>query len=204
MPLRVAFAALESEASAAEPANPDRMPSIQRASTLSVFSLSELVAEVIAAASRRVVRVVRFEPPRSLAHVAGQRQVLARALEDFLVDAAGREGAEAGPVVRIQERQNSVMLSVMDLQLGLPSVALQRAIHAPTEAPDGLESLGQFVVAVEDSLGRVTLKGEDGWGASLTAGLVRARPRLPMGASGKTDAVVVELSSWTGRVVDRV
>lgn len=130
--------------------------------------------------------------------------MLARALEEFLVDAAGRLGAELGPVVRIQERHNNVTLSVLDLQLGLPSGALQRAVDAPTEAPDGLDALGQLVIAVEDSLGRVGLKGEAGWGTTLTAGLVRARPKLPLATREKTDAVVVELSSWTGRAAERV
>ncbi|HYO97130.1 MAG TPA: hypothetical protein VER33_21615, partial [Polyangiaceae bacterium] len=101
-------------------------------------------------------------------------------------------------------RHNSVTLSVMDLQLGLPSVALERAVKAPTEAPDGLDALGQLVVAVEDSLGRVGLKGEDGWGATLSAALVRARPKLPTITTQKADAVVVELSSWSGRAAERI
>lgn len=194
----------ENELAGSKSTSISRLPIIQRQDTLSVFSLAELVAEVTAAATRRTGRQVRFEPPRTRAYVAGQRQVLARALEEFLVDSATRLGADRGPVVRIQERHNSVTLSVMDLQLGLPSVALERAVKAPTEAPDGLDALGQLVVAVEDSLGRVGLKGEDGWGATLSAALVRARPKLPTITTQKADAVVVELSSWSGRAAERI
>ncbi|HKY36896.1 MAG TPA: hypothetical protein VJN18_13205 [Polyangiaceae bacterium] len=197
-------ALIENEPHTVEPSRVGRLSVPPRHDALSIFSLTQLVAEVTAAASRRTGRAVRFEPPRTLAYVAGQRQVLARALEEFLVDAATRQGAELGPVVRIQERHNNVTLSVLDLQLGLPSGALQRAVDAPTEAPEGLDALGELVVAVEDSLGRVGLKGEGGWGTTLSAGLVRARPKLPMAASEKADAVVVELSSWTGRAAERV
>ncbi len=197
-------ALIENEPGSAEITDISDAASTKSNPGLSIFSLSDLVSEVTAAASRRTGRPVRFEPPRTRAHVAGQRARLARALEEFLVDACARLGADRGPVVRIQERHNTITLSVMDLQLGLPSGALQRAVDAPSEAPDGLDALGQLVVAVEDSLGRVGLKGEDGWGATLTAGLVRARPRLPFDTTEKADAVVVELSSWKGRAAERI
>jgi len=180
-----------------EPGNVKRLGPAEPDDAITVFSLPELVAGVVATASRRSGRAVRFEPPRSLAKVAGRARPFGAALEEFLADAASRSAGQHGPVVTITERRNSVELNVLDLELGLPSATLKRAVAAPTEPPEGLRSLARLVLAIEDSLGRASLRSEDGWGVTFSATLVVARPRVNVPADGS--AVVVDLLKWSER-----
>jgi hypothetical protein len=145
---------------------------------LTVFSLSQLLVDLVDDVKRRTSGRISLQTPRVMAHVFGHKRELLQALEEFLVDAMQNAGKHEGPTLVVKERQYRVELSVLDLRLGVPVAALRRTLMAPSEPPPGLDAMGGFARAVENSHGTVALRTEDGWGARLSVSLVRARPRL--------------------------
>ena len=167
----------------AAPEGIQRMP--ERGDPLTVFSLAELVSETVDAIARDIQVKLRFQTPRETGHVIGHRRELGDALAAFLVDVARSAPSSAGPVLTLRERGQWVELSLIDLKLGVPESAMQRTVVAPSVPPPGLEPLARFVRAIEESHGRVRVKGEESWGVKLTIGLVRARPRVQPTALGR-------------------
>jgi hypothetical protein len=145
---------------------------------LTVFSLSQLLIDLVDDTRRQSSGRISLQTPRVMAHVFGHKRELAEALREFLLDALKNAGKQAGPTLAIKERQYRVELSVLDLRLGVPMAALRRTLMAPSDPPAGLGAMGDFARAVENSHGTVALRNEDGWGARLSVSLVRARPRL--------------------------
>jgi hypothetical protein len=166
----------------------DRLPGTS--DPLAIFSLSQLLVDLVESVARRTRGNVKLQTPRVMAHVLGHRRELGEALEEFLVDAVN-QGEDAGPTLAIKERQYRVELTLLDLKLGVPIAALRRTLMAPSEPPPGLEPMGTFARAIENSHGSLHLRSEEGWGARLTISLVRARPRL----EAKGLAPIVDLRS---------
>ena len=160
-----------------------RMP--ERGDPLTVFSLAELVSDTVDAVARDIQVKLRFQTPRETGHVIGHRRELGEALAAFMLDIARSQPAGSGPVLTVRERGQWVELTLIDLKLGVPESAMQRTVLAPSVPPPGLEPLARFVRAVEESHGRVRVKGEQSWGVKLSVGLVRARPRVQPGALGR-------------------
>jgi hypothetical protein len=161
---------------AVDPTKVQRLP--EPSDPLAVFSLAQLLVDVSDLASRQTHGSIKLQTPREMAYVLGHRHELAIALEEFLVEAAGKEGKQSGPTLMVRERQHRVELNILDLKLGVPAPALKRTLMAPSEPPPGLLNLGRLARAVENSHGTASLRNEQGWGARLTVSLVRARPRL--------------------------
>lgn len=150
----------------------------ERGDPLSVFSLAQLLVDVVDSAKRRSEGSIRLQTPRVLAHVLGHRQELSRTLIAFLTEAAGRAGSGSGPTLTIQEEPHRVHLSLLDVKLGVPPAAVKRTLLAPSMPPPGLGPLGALARAVENSHGTVELRHEEGWGAQIVTSFVRARPRV--------------------------
>jgi hypothetical protein len=160
-----------------------RMP--ERGDPLSVFSLSEVVADCVDAIARDAQIKLRFQTPRAAGHVIAHQRELTQALTAFLLDVARSQTATGGPVVTLRERGQWVELTLIDLRLGVPEAAMQRTVLAPSVPPPGLEPLARFVRAAEESHGQVRIRGEQSWGVKLTVSLLRARPRVQPSALGQ-------------------
>ncbi|MBN2194456.1 MAG: hypothetical protein JW751_16685 [Polyangiaceae bacterium] len=156
--------------------NIERLP--DRGDPLVVFSLAQLLRDVVDDVSRRTQGRIKLQTPRILAHVVGHRRELTAALVDFLTEAAGADGKRSAPILTLKERQYRIELTIMDVQLGAPTGAVRRTLLAPSQPPPGLLGLGALTRAVENSHGSVAFRQEEGWGIRLTASLVRARPRV--------------------------
>jgi hypothetical protein len=141
---------------------------------LVVFSLARLLQRVVSTLSGSV----KLQTPREPAHVVGHRMELKEALEGFLVSAAAESAKGGGPVVSVKEHQDRIEVRILDLKLGVPSAALQRAVLAPSAPPPGLNHLGALIRAVENSHGHAELRTDGSWGVELELSLVRARPRM--------------------------
>ena len=168
-----------------DPDNVAQFP--QRGDPLVVFSLAELLTDVVKSAARRSDGSVRLQTPREHAHVVAHKGELASCLEEFLVEAARHDTSEGGPVITVRERRHRVELTILDLRLGVPSAALKRALLAPSQPPAGLEVFGTLVRGFENSHGLVEIRSEEGWGVKLTASLVRARPQVQDATAGVVD-----------------
>lgn len=162
---------------------PARLP--ERGDPLTVFSLAEVVSDCVEAIARDAQVRLRFQTPRAPGHVIAHRQDLTQAFTAFLIDVARSQPAGAGPVITMKERRQWVELTVIDLKLGVPEVAMQRTVLAPSVPPPGLEPLAGFVRAIEESHGQVRVAGEQSWGVKLTVSLLRARPRVQPSALGQ-------------------
>jgi hypothetical protein len=141
---------------------------------LVVFSLARMLQRLVGTLSGSV----KLQTPREPAHVVGHRTELKDALETFLVGAAADAGKGGGPVVSVKEHPDRIEIRILDLKLGVPSAALQRALLAPSAPPPGLNHLGALVRAVENSHGHAELRTDGSWGVELELSLVRARPRM--------------------------
>lgn len=141
---------------------------------LVVFSLARLLQRIVSTLSG----TVKLQTPREPAHVVGHRTELKEALEGFLVGAATDGGKSGGPVVSVKEHPDRIEVRILDLKLGVPSAALQRAVLAPSAPPPGLNHLGALIRAVENSHGHAELRTDGSWGVELELSLVRARPRM--------------------------
>ncbi|MDX2055631.1 MAG: hypothetical protein SFV15_24730 [Polyangiaceae bacterium] len=150
----------------------------ERRDVLTVFSMAQVITDVVDTVARRNQGNIRLQAPRVVAQVIGHRPELSATLEQFLVEAAAREGSGTGPVVTIRERHLRVEVSLLDLRLDVPTAALKRTLTAPADPPAGLASLGALAAAVENSHGRLTLRSEEGWGTSLIISLLRAHPKI--------------------------
>ena len=186
---------------------PTNVRALATASThdpLSAFPLSEVIAQAVAGTARATGRQVKIEPMRGMGHVIGHRSALEKALEAFMVEAAGQSPSAQPPVISVRETSTAVDLSILDWSLGfgLPESALQRVLIAPGAAPPGLEVLGRLIMAIEDSHGAVQIRSEDGWGLTLVVTLLRAKPRVKVAVGeGGTSAVdnVVALGRNTAK-----
>ncbi|MRG92370.1 hypothetical protein [Polyangium spumosum] len=167
---------------------------------LSAFPLSEVIAQAVAGTARTTGRQVKIEPMRGMGHVIGHRSALEKALEAFMVEAAGQSPSAQPPVISVRETSTAVELSILDWSLGfgLPESALQRVLIAPGAAPPGLEVLGRLIMAIEDSHGAVQIRSEDGWGLTLVVSLLRAKPRVKV-AMGEGSASAVDNVVALGR-----
>ncbi|MDC0748200.1 hypothetical protein [Polyangium mundeleinium] len=167
---------------------------------LSAFPLSEVIAQAVAGTARATGRQVKIEPMRGMGHVIGHRSALERALEAFMVEAAGQSPSAQPPVISVRETSTAVELSILDWSLGfgLPESALQRVLIAPGAAPPGLEVLGRLIMSIEDSHGAVQIRSEDGWGLTLVVSLLRAKPRVKV-AVGEGGASAVDNVVALGR-----
>lgn len=146
---------------------------------LAVFSLSQVVVDVVETVTRRTHGKVGLQSPRVAAHVLGHRREITEALQAFLIDLVGHQAKHEGPTIVLKERQNRVELTIVDLRLGVPTAALRRTLLAPSEPPPGLDPLAALARAIENSHGSLQLRDDDGgWGSRLTANLLRAKPRL--------------------------
>jgi len=96
-------------------------------------------------------------------------------MEDLLYEASIRDSSGKGPVVTLHEDGDRIHISILDVQFGLPTSALKRALRAPSDPPEGLEVFARFVFTVAESHGAVELL-EDDWGVTVEAQVLRARP----------------------------
>lgn len=171
----------------ASPTNVERFP--DRGDPLVVFSLAQLLRDVVDDVTRRTQTRIKLQTPRFHAHVVGHRRELTAALTEFLTEAAGVEGKRSTPILALKERQYRIELTVLDVQLGAPTGAVRRTLLAPSQPPPGLGGLGAFARAVENSHGSVAFKQEEGWSIRLTASLIRVRPRLELEPLGEVVAL---------------
>src|SRR5690606_38211306 len=111
--------------------------------------------------------------PRAEAHVVAHRRELKDNFEQFLVTAGQLAGKHAGPIVSVQEHEHRILVRILDLRLGAPAAALERAILAPSVPPAGLASLGNLVRAVENSHGYVELRTDDSWGLEIALSFIK-------------------------------
>jgi hypothetical protein len=155
-------------------------PSIlqQTVSSLQVFPLSKLLADLVAQIAHRTEGKVALQSPRDECHVVAHRADLESALETFLVEAARHAGGKNGPVLALSEKRSRVELRILDLRLDAPRPALERTLRAPSSPPAGLDALGGLILAVENSHGEVRLASDQSWGTVLVLALIRARPRV--------------------------
>src|SRR5690606_21272169 len=127
----------------------------QHGDPLMVFSLSRLLQRTVSSLSTETGGKVKLQTPRAEAHVVAHRRELKDNFEQFLVTAGQLAGKHAGPIVSVQEHEHRILVRILDLRLGAPAAALERAILAPSVPPAGLASLGNLVRAVENSHGYV-------------------------------------------------
>jgi signal transduction histidine kinase len=185
---------VERRGSAATPANVHVLPGAG-GDPLVAFPLAELLAPVVAAASRRSARPLHLEPPKGHPQIVGHRGELARMFEHFLTDAAKRSPVGKGPVLAVRERSAWVELTILDLDFGLPNSVLEKVLIAPSAAPLGLESFAALVNAVDGSFGRVKLRAPDGWGTGLILEFIRVQTKTVLAAAN--DTAVVDLPKWS-------
>jgi len=159
-------------------------PSImqQTVSSLQVFPLSKLLADLVQHIAHRTEGKVALQTPRDECHVVAHRADLETALEAFLVEAARHSGAKNGPVLALAEKRSRIELRILDLRLDAPRPALERTLRAPSNPPAGLDALGALILAVENSHGDVRLSSDQSWGTVLVLALIRARPRIEVQA----------------------
>jgi hypothetical protein len=150
----------------------------QHGDPLVVFSLARLVQRMVGNVGAEVRAKIRMQTPRDAAHVVAHRAELKDALQNFIVAAAKLAGKGAGPIIAFRELDQRVELRLLDLRLGAPVAALERAVLAPSAPPPGLNQLGALVRAVENSHGCVKIETDDSWGLELELSFVRARPRI--------------------------
>ncbi len=155
-------------------------PSImqQTVSSLQVFPLSKLLADLVQHISHRTEGKVALQSPRDECHVVAHRADLETALEAFLVEAARHSGGKSGPVLALAEKRSRIELCILDLRLDAPRPALERTLRAPSNPPAGLDALGALILAVENSHGEARLASDQSWGTVLVLALIRARPRI--------------------------
>lgn len=158
-----------------EQGNTVRLPIGTAVDVLTVQALSTSIRDVARAAAASSGRPVQYESPREMGHAIAYHRSLADALTDLLYDLSLRDTSGNGPVLTVEEGTETVDIHIMDVMFGLPTSALRRALLAPSDPPDGLQSFGRLVLSVSDSHGRVRVK-EDDWGVTVTASLLRARP----------------------------
>jgi hypothetical protein len=141
---------------------------------LVVFSLSRLLQRIVSTMGGGV----KLQTPREAAHVVGHRGELKDSIEAFLMGVMAEGGKAAVPVVSVKEAGDRVEVRILDLRMGVPTAALERAVLAPSAPPPGLNHLGGLVRAVENSHGRAELHSDGSWGVELELNFVRARPRI--------------------------
>ncbi len=149
----------------------------ERGDPLVVFSLAQLVVELLGDLKSQGELKLRLQTPRTHAMVVAHSSLLRRGLEQFLLDMSKRS-VESAPVITLAETEGTVELSFLDVHLGVPAGAVRRALAAPSVPPPGLASLSTLTKAVEDCHGHVRVETDVDWGLTVVVELIRARPKV--------------------------
>lgn len=148
-----------------------------RRDPLAVFSMTELMGDLLGEAEAMGETGVRLQTPRTHGTVVAHRESVRRALREFVLDVSART-VESRAVITIDDADGSVELKFLDVQLGVPAGAVRRALATPSIPPPGLGAVGQLAKSIEDSHGRVRVESDVDWGTTVTIEFVRARPRV--------------------------
>ncbi len=141
------------------------------AASLRIMDLHDVLSRLSPASSSLAIkRSLRGGPVFAI----GARD-LAAALTEFLTDAMRFASDGRVPVITLRETRSRVLISLLDLDLGMPASLVERAIEAPEVASEDLHSLTRLVSAVESSQGTVRILRRDGQGLAIRIGLLHAQ-----------------------------